>query len=104
MNYALSDYGLRQRPELKHVCGRYELRADGKLITWDLFVSANAAPALKDELVEELKISKKRESAPPRRADVSVVVESNSHFEWPHGCPRTLASNARSVLIATRVL
>jgi hypothetical protein len=107
MNYALTDYGLRSRPDLKHVCGRYELRADGKLTTRDLFVTASEPAQLKSEVEEELKLGQMRQNPHVkaiRRADISVVVDSSTHFEWPSGCPKTLEANVHSVLVATRVL
>jgi hypothetical protein len=107
MNYALSDYGLGSRPDLKHVCGHYELRADGNLLTWDLFVTASEPAQLKNEVEEEMKLGRSRQNPHAKgipRTDISLVVESSNHFEWPRGCPKTLVADAHSVLVATRVL
>jgi hypothetical protein len=106
-NYALSDYGLPSRLDLKHVCGRYALRDDGRLTTWDLFVG----PSDPDRLRKDVELALLRErmradgnpSAAPR-APVSVVVESSDRFEWPPHCRRIAAAKAPSVLVATRVL
>ena len=104
MNYALSDYGLRSRPDLKHVCGRYELRADGKLLTWDLFATERAPGEIKNEVDDELRRYHERDKSRSARRDISVVVNSSSKFEWPRGCSKTVVANAQSVLVASRVL
>ena len=103
LNYALSDYGLQSRPDMRHVCGHYELRADGHLTTWDLFVTSAEANQLRHEVDVELgdKTKSPRSSA---RKQVSVTVDSSNHFQWPQSCPKTLMATARSVLVATRVL
>lgn len=106
MNYALADYGLGPHPNLRHVCGHYELRADGRLTTWDLFVGSVDPGQLRREVTEELSQKERRTAArkvAPRN-DVSVKIDSGSSFPWPEHCPQVMAKKAQSVLVATRVL
>jgi hypothetical protein len=103
-NYALSDYGLAPRPDLKHVCGHYDLRADGRLTTFDLFVGPTEPDQLRREVDQDLERRARSASTRPRQREVTLVVDSGSHFEWPRSCPKSLVKTARSVLVASRVL
>jgi hypothetical protein len=102
INYSLADYGLGPRPGVQHVCGHYDLRADGRLTTWDLFVSHDEPNQLRDAVDADL-VSAKRQR-PQRSEPVQISVKSLASFEWPAHCPKYANANARSVLLATRVL
>lgn len=97
-----ADYGLRPRPNLRYLCGHYELAADGRLVTQDLFAGTAEPAQLERELASERARQRATNQSPQR--DVKIVIESNSSFSWPRSCPKGLAKQARSILIASRVL
>jgi hypothetical protein len=103
-NYALSDYGLAPRPDLKHICGHYDLQTDGRLTTWDLFAGPTEATQLRREVDQDLERVARSAKSRSRQGEVTLVVDSGRHFEWPRSCPKSLARGAQSVLVASRVL
>jgi hypothetical protein len=103
MNYALADYSLIGLSDLRHVCGHYELRADGKLATWDLFAATIEADQLKQRVEREM-LARDKSKPPHPRADIDVLVKSRDQFAWPRSCPKALASKSKSILWASRVL
>lgn len=98
-----SDYGLSERPELKHVCGHYALRDDGRLATQDVFASQLEPDRMKREVTQDLD-KRERRGAGRSQHEIHITVESAASFHWPRSCPRALAASARSVVIASRVL
>lgn len=99
-----SDYGLTPRPDLKHICGHYELQADGRLTTQDLFVGPLELTSMRSEVERDLERSDNGSRATRIAHETRVTVESSATFKWPRSCPKALATNARTVVVATRVL
>jgi hypothetical protein len=103
-NYALADYGLAERPDLKHVCGHYDLAADGRLTTSDLFVGPTEPNQLRRELERDLERAAASGKSRLRLHEVTLLVDGASHFEWPRSCPKALAKSTGSVVVASRIL
>lgn len=99
-----ADYGLSPRPDLKHLCGHYELQADGRLTTQDLFAGPLEPDQMRREVERDLTRHGKASSAAGALHDTRISVESSGSFRWPRSCPKALAAKARSVVVASRVL
>jgi hypothetical protein len=101
---ALSDYGLAPRPDLQHVCGRYELLKNGRLRTWDFFTGQTALQQLRKEIDQELVRGTEAGNRTRTRADVSIRIDAGADFKWPRNCLKTAGPKAQSVLVASRIL
>lgn len=98
-----ADYGLRPRPGLRYLCGHYELAPDGRLITQDLFAGSAEPTQLEREIAAE-RTRQRDENTPASKRNVKIVIKSQSKFSWPRSCPKEMAKQARSILVASRVL
>lgn len=107
----LGNYELSELTGLSHLCGRYELRQDGRLVVWDAFASTDAADGLASRLARQARGADtanepghwhfSRQLA--RRPGWFDVTNVASAAITPQ-CRSRLAADARAVLVAAREL